>query len=469
MGALFAGLALGALLLGLLVLWVLITTTVLQSTRLGAMRATAEAGLSLSLRTLYVERGGQAQYRPYVSISRVLPGSPAEALGLRRGDALIRLGDRPVETVGDAWEAVARAPGRRVSLPLSWVPRRRDLLGSLQAVPVPDRLGEFRVTLREVAPGSPAERAGLRPGDVLVEAGGLPITGTHQAWQAIVVAARTHVGGVPLTVEREGRRFSLVLDAERRGELPFEKGLLRAYGAFLTSLNEPRYPEQAGLASAFLGSLYVIWVTALVAFPLGIGAAVYLEEYARRGFLTEVLQILIANLAGVPSVIYGIIGLEILARSLGLGRSILAGGITLALLVLPLLILAAREALRTVPPSVREAAYGVGATRWQVLRHHVLPYALPGILTGMILALSRALGEAAPLLLLGAFLYVSYVPQSLWDSFTVIPLQIFDWATKPQEGFAEVAAAAIVVLLGLLLLLNGTAIWLRNRYQKRWS
>lgn len=469
LGALFGGLALGALLLGLLVLLVLITTTVLQSTRLVAMRATADAGLALSLRNLYVERGGQAQYRPYVSISRVLPGSPAEALGLRRGDALVRLGERPVETVGDAWAVVAEAPGRRAELALGWVPRRRDLLGSLQAVPVPDRPGEFRVTLVRVAPGSPAERAGLRPGDVLLEAGGLPITGTHQAWQAVVVAARTHEGNVPLTVEREGRRVTVVLSAERRGKLAFEKGLLRAYWAFLTSVNEPRYPEHAGLASAFLGSLYVILVTALVAFPLGIGAAVYLEEYARRGFLTEVLQILIANLAGVPSVIYGIIGLEILARSLNLGRSILAGGITLALLVLPIMIIAAREALRTVPPSIREAAYGVGATRWQVLRHHVLPYALPGIFTGMILALSRALGEAAPLLLLGAFLYVSYLPQSLWDSFTVIPLQIFDWATKPQEGFAEVAAAAIVVLLILLLLLNGTAIWLRNRYQKRWS
>ncbi|GEM_PF-884484 len=471
LGALFAGVALGALLLGLLVLLVLIATTALQSTQLVAMRATADAGLSLSLRTLQLgpRGGGTAGFFPYVTVARVAPGSPAEALGLRRGDALLRVGEVPVERVSDVWRAIAALPSGVERASIAWVPGRRGLLGSLRAVPVPDRPGEFRVVLSKVAPGSAAERAGLQPGDVLVEAGGLPITGTQQAWQALVVAARTQGGKVPLTIEREGERLTAVLDVERRGELPFQRSLLRAYGAFLTSLNEPRYPEHAGLASAFLGSLYVILVTALVAFPLGIGAAVYLEEYARRGVLTEILQILIANLAGVPSVIYGIIGLEILARSLGLGRSILAGGITLALLVLPIMIIAAREALRTVPPSVREAAYGVGATRWQVIRHHVLPYALPGIFTGMILALSRALGEAAPLLLLGAFLYVSYVPQSLWDSFTVIPLQIFDWATKPQEGFAEVAAASIVVLLVLLLLLNGTAIWLRNRYQKRWS
>jgi len=470
LGALFAGLALGALLLGLLVLVVLIATTVLQSAQLVAMRATADAGLSLSLRTLQLGAAGTgAAYLPYVTVARVDPGSPAEALGLRRGDALLRIGDVSVERVSDVWRAIAALPSGAGKTSIAWVPGRRGLLGGLRAVPVPDRPGEFRVVLAKVAPGSAAERAGLLPGDVLLEAGGLPIMGTQQAWQAIVVAARTHDGKVPLTVEREGQQLTVVLDAERRGELAFRKSLLWAYWAFITSLNEPRYPEHAGLASAFLGSLYVILVTALVAFPLGIGAAVYLEEYARRGFLTEVLQILIANLAGVPSVIYGIIGLEILARSLGLGRSILAGGITLALLVLPIVIIAAREALRTVPPSIREAAYGVGATRWQVLRHHVLPYALPGIFTGMILALSRALGEAAPLLLLGAFLYVSYVPQSLWDSFTVIPLQIFDWATKPQEGFAEVAAASIVVLLALLLLLNGTAIWLRNRYQKRWS
>ena len=164
----------------------------------------------------------------------------------------------------------------------------------------------------------------------------------------------------------------------------------RAIWAFISNLNEPRYPEHAGLISAILGSFYVVLVMALVAFPLGIGAAVYLEEYASRNTLTEIIQVLIANLAGVPSVVYGIIGLEILARPGGLGRRILAGGISLALLSLPIMILASREALRTVPPWVREAAFSVGATRWQTVRHHVLPYALPGIFTGMILTLSRA-------------------------------------------------------------------------------
>ncbi len=468
-GALFAGLALGALLLGLLVLIALITSTVLQSARIAAMRATAEAGLALSLRSLQLDVGGRRLFLPYVTLAQVEPGSPAAALGMRRGDALIAVGGRPVERPEDVWAAVERAPGgRALRLEVAWVPGGRELLGGLRAVPTPERPGEFRVQL--VKPSEPAARAGLEPGDVLLKANGLPIGGTRQAWEAVAIAARERPDGVvTLTVERGGQTLQVQLPARREGALPVTRDVLKAYWAFITGLNEPRYPERAGLLSALVGSLLVVGVMALVAFPLGIGAAVYLEEYARRGGLTELLQILIANLAGVPSVVYGLIGLEILARSLGLGRSVLAGGLTLALLVLPIVILAAREALRAVPPWVREAAYGVGATQWQVIRHHVLPYALPGMLTGMILALSRALGEAAPLILLGAFLYVTYVPSGLGDTFTVIPLQIFDWATKPQDGFAEIAAAAIVVLLMLLLLLNGTAIWLRNRYQKRWS
>jgi len=218
-----------------------------------------------------------------------------------------------------------------------------------------------------------------------------------------------------------------------------------------------------------VGSVYVVLVMALVAFPLGIAGAVYLEEYApRRGF-TRVIEVLVANLAGMPSAVVGIIGLEVFARALGAGRSVLAGGLTLAVLILPMVIVANREALRTVPPTLREAALAVGATRWETVRHHVLPYAFPGILTGTILAFSRALGEAAPLLLLGAFLFVTYVPQGLGDSFTVVPLQIFEWATRPQDGFATVAAAAIVILVSLLLVLNAGAIVLRNRFQRRWS
>ncbi|MCX7843791.1 MAG: phosphate ABC transporter permease PstA [Candidatus Bipolaricaulota bacterium] len=208
---------------------------------------------------------------------------------------------------------------------------------------------------------------------------------------------------------------------------------------------------------------------AAVAFPLGIAAAIYLEEYARQTRFTAALEVLVASLAGLPSAVVGLLGLEIFARAMNLGRSILAGGFTLAVLVLPLVIIASREALRTVPRTLREAAFSVGATPWQTVRHHVLPYALPGILTGVVLSLSRALGEAAPLLFLGAFLYVTYVPQSLRDSFTVVPIQIFDWATRPQDGYAVVAACAILVLLGLVLLLNALAILLRARFQRRWA
>jgi phosphate transport system permease protein len=211
-----------------------------------------------------------------------------------------------------------------------------------------------------------------------------------------------------------------------------------------------------------------VLVTILFAFPLAIAAAVYLEEYSKRSRLTSVLQVLIANLAGIPSVVYGIIGLEVIDRTLGMGRTILAGGITLGLLILPVMILGCREALRTVPPWVRHAAYAVGATPSQVVWHQVLPYALPGMLTSMILSISRAIGEAAPLILLGAFLFVTYRPQGLNDTFTVVPIQIFTWATQPQAGFETIASVAIIVLLVILLVLNGTAIVLRNRFQLRW-
>lgn len=195
----------------------------------------------------------------------------------------------------------------------------------------------------------------------------------------------------------------------------------------------------------------------------------YLEEYARTSRLTALLELLVASLAGLPSAVLGLLGLEIFARAFQLGRSILAGGFTLSVLILPLVIITSREALRTVPKTLREAALSVGATPWQTVRYHVLPYALPGVLTGVVLSLARALGEAAPLLLLGAFLYVNYAPQSLRDTFTVVPIQIFDWATRPQDGYAVVAACAILVLLVLVLLLNALAILLRARFQRRWA
>lgn len=229
-----------------------------------------------------------------------------------------------------------------------------------------------------------------------------------------------------------------------------------------------RFPHQAGYASALVGTVSVAAIMSLVAFPLGVAAAVYLEEYARPGRLVRWLEVNIANLAAVPSVLYGLLGLGVFVEGLRMGKSVLAGALTLALLVLPLTILASREAIRAVPLSMREAAYALGATRWQVVRHHVLPYAAPGIFTGVILALSRAVGETAPLIMLGALQYVPFLPRSVWDYFTVLPIQIFTYVSLPNPEFQRLAAAGILLLLAVLLLLNGTAIWLRARARVRW-
>ena len=227
-----------------------------------------------------------------------------------------------------------------------------------------------------------------------------------------------------------------------------------------------RFPDRAGIRSAILGSLWLLTLVAAMSFPLGVGAAVYLEEYAPRNRLTNLLQTNIANLAGVPSIVYGLLGLAVFVRFLSLERSLLAGAATLSLLVLPLVIIAAREAIRAVPDSLREAAYALGATRWQAIRHHVLPAALPGILSGTILALSRAGGETAPLLIIGALTFIAFDPVSVMDPFTVLPIQIFNWTADPREEFHALAAGAIVVLLGVLLLMNAAAILIRNRYER---
>lgn len=235
---------------------------------------------------------------------------------------------------------------------------------------------------------------------------------------------------------------------------------------FITSYPSRR-AASAGILPAFVGSLYVIGLTIVIAVPLGLAAAVYLEEYGRRGLVSRFIEINIANLAGVPSIIYGLVGLGLFVRTLGFGRSVLAGSATLALLVLPTIILATREALRAVPPSLREASYALGATKWQTIRGVVLPVAVPGILTGIILSISRAIGETAPLITIGAFVYLPFVPDSVWSPFTVLPIQIFNWVSRPQADFAANAAAAIVVLLALLLTLNALAIWLRDRYRRQ--
>ena len=235
---------------------------------------------------------------------------------------------------------------------------------------------------------------------------------------------------------------------------------------FLTGFPSRR-ASQAGIWHAITGSVFVIMVTAALAIPVGVAAAIYLEEYGRRSAVARLIEINIANLAAVPSIIYGLLGLGLFVRTMGMGRSVLAGASTLALLVLPVVILSTREALRAVPKSIREGSYALGATKWQTIWHQVLPVASPGILTGMILALSRAIGETAPLIAIGALTYVPFAPDSIWSPFTVLPIQIFNWVSRPQSEFAANAAAAILVLLVLLLTMNGLAIWLRDRYQKK--
>jgi phosphate transport system permease protein len=243
-------------------------------------------------------------------------------------------------------------------------------------------------------------------------------------------------------------------------------GAPRLSWQFLTSYPS-RFAASAGILPAIIGTFYVIVLTALMAVPVGVAAAVYLEEYGAQGRIGRIIEINIANLAGVPSIVYGLLGLGLFVRALSLGRSVIAGAATLALLVLPVVILATREALRAVPKSLREGSYALGATKWQTTQLQVLPAALPGILTGVILALSRAIGETAPLIMVGAVAYVRFVPDSLWSPFTVLPIQIFNWVSRPQAGFAENAAAGIIVLLVMLVLMNGAAILIRDRYQRR--
>jgi phosphate transport system permease protein len=227
-----------------------------------------------------------------------------------------------------------------------------------------------------------------------------------------------------------------------------------------------RRPSEAGIRSALVGTVYIMFLVALIAFPLGVSAALYLEEFAPKNRLTSFIELNISNLAAVPSIVYGLLGLGIFVRTFELGRSLIAGALTLSLLILPILIIAAREALRAVPPSIREAGYALGASRWQTVRMFVLPVAMPGILTGTILALSRAIGETAPLITIGALTYVAFTPRSLSDPFTVLPIQIYNWVSRPQPGFHELAAGGIIILLAVLLSFNALAILLRARLQR---
>ena len=235
---------------------------------------------------------------------------------------------------------------------------------------------------------------------------------------------------------------------------------------FLTSIPSRRASE-AGIYNALVGSVFIIALTGLIALPIGVSAAIYLEEYGGRSRIARLIEINISNLAAVPSIIYGLLGLGLFVRAMQMERSVMAGSATLALLVLPVVILSTREALRTVPKSIREGSYALGATKWQTIWYQVLPMAFPGVLTGLILALSRAIGETAPLITIGALTYVPFAPDSIWSAFTVLPIQIFNWVSRPQADFRANAAAGILVLLVLLLIMNATAILLRDRFQRQ--
>lgn len=245
-------------------------------------------------------------------------------------------------------------------------------------------------------------------------------------------------------------------------------GLGRINLDFFTSLPS-RFPQKAGIYTALMGTLWILFLTTLFAFPLGVAAAIYLEEYLKKGWFANILEINISNLAGVPSIIYGLLGLQIFSRVMGLGGNLLAGSFTLSLLILPIIIVSTREAIKAVPQSIKDASYAMGASKWQTIWYQVLPASFGGIMTGVILAMSRAVGEAAPLIVVGALAYISFVPTSPMDEFSVLPIQIFNWISRPQPGFVITAAAGIIILLLITFLMNFIAIYLRNKYQNKYN
>ena len=286
------------------------------------------------------------------------------------------------------------------------------------------------------------------------------------------------VGRTPLAERVKGRLFQgAMLFSLGIGILALVTLLVQVFAKGSSRLNQDLLfhfpsgnPEIAGAQSAIWGTIWVISIVAFVTVPVGVGAAIYLEEYAdRERWWNRLIELNIQNLAAVPSIVYGILGLAFLVRGFAnLGQTVLAGGLTLSLLVLPVVIISSREAIRAVPDSIRQGSLALGATQWQTIRRQVLPGAIPGVATGTILALSRAIGEAAPLVLLGALTFITFNPEGLDSAFTVLPIQIFNWISRPQEEFKVLAAAAIVVLLVILVAMNAAAIYLRNRYQRKW-
>lgn len=247
----------------------------------------------------------------------------------------------------------------------------------------------------------------------------------------------------------------------------FSKGLANLNLNFITNMPSSR-PAKAGIFPGLLGTLWIIGLTALISIPIGVATAIYLEEYAnKRSLFFKILNLNISNLAGVPAIVYGMLGLGVFVNLLKIGPTILAGALTLSLLILPVVIVSSIEAIRAVPKSVREGSLALGVTKWKTITGVVLPMALPGILTGSILALSRAIGEAAPLILVGAVGFVTFLPESIFDRYSVLPMLIYNWTSRPQEAFASLAASGIIVMLGILLLTNLTAIIIRNKTQNR--
>ena len=229
-----------------------------------------------------------------------------------------------------------------------------------------------------------------------------------------------------------------------------------------------RRPEDAGIKAAIYGTVWIMAIIAPLSLLLGVGTAIYLEEYAPDNKFTHFIELNISNLSGVPSIVFGLLGLTVFVRLLEMGRSVLAGGLTMSLMILPVIVVSSQEAIRAIPREQYEASYAMGATKWQTIRTVVLPAAVPGILTGSILALSRAVGETAPLLMIGAMTFIAYVPETIWSRFTAMPIQIFNWAGRPQEEFQAVAAAGSIVLMLMLVIMNSLAIYIRNKFSKRY-
>ncbi|HEY3373701.1 MAG TPA: phosphate ABC transporter permease PstA [Candidatus Aquicultor sp.] len=252
---------------------------------------------------------------------------------------------------------------------------------------------------------------------------------------------------------------ALLIDIVRKGASWVNWHFLASFPSFI--------PTNSGILAALAGTLWVTAITALLTFPVGVGTAIFLEEYAPKNRWMAIIDINIANLAGVPSIVYGILGLAAFVRAMALGRSVLAGALTMTLLVLPVMIIAAREAIKSVPSSLKIGFMAMGATKWQTIRHIVIPAAMPSIFTGTILTMSRAIGETAPLIMIGALAFVPFVPKSAMDGFTVLPIQIYSWVTRPQEAYGHLAAAAIIILLAVLLSMNAVSVFLRNRFEKQ--